>query len=244
MVLLAGAPHTAFAYTTSNNDTNVVAMYRMYNPNSGEHFFTASEAEVQMLYSVGWNYEGVAWYAPASSSVPVYRLYNKNGGEHHYTTSAGERDALIAAGWTDEKVGWYSDPNQAVPLYRVYNKNAFANNHHYTKSAGERDYLVSLGWRNEGIGWYGASENGITPAPELSLKRASSAANSSSSQNAGTSQSSGTSQNAGYTGTVYWVRSGKRYHSTPNCPSLRRSKNILSGSVAEAGSRTPCKDCF
>ena len=131
-----------------------VVMYRLYNPNSGEHFFTASTVERQHLISVGWNDEGQGWTAPKTGDA-VYRLYNPNAGEHHYTLSTVERDSLITAGWNDEGIGWYSDPNHAVPLYRVYNPNEFANNHHYTTNDFERGYLVALGWFGEGIAWYG-----------------------------------------------------------------------------------------
>ena len=132
-----------------------VAMYRLYNPNSGEHFYTSSEAERTNLMIAGWNDEGVGWIAPRSSNTPVYRLYNQYGGEHHYTTNLNERDHLISLGWNDEGIGWYSDDDNTVPLYRQYNPNAFANNHNYTTSRSENNWLVSLGWRAEGIGWYG-----------------------------------------------------------------------------------------
>ena len=132
-----------------------VNMYRLYNTNSGEHFYTSDANERNYLAGIGWNYEGIGWIAPASSNTPVYRLYNSYGGEHHYTTNLAERDMLISAGWSDEGIGWYSDDEQTVPLYRQYNPNAFANNHNYTTSLAENDWLVSLGWRAEDIGWYG-----------------------------------------------------------------------------------------
>ena len=132
-----------------------VNMYRLYNPNSGEHFYTANEAERNTLIGLGWNDEGIGWIAPSYSNTPVYRLYNENAGEHHYTMSIGERDALVEAGWKYEGIGWYSDDSQRVPLYRQYNPNAFANNHNYTTSLRENDDLVALGWRAEAIGWYG-----------------------------------------------------------------------------------------
>lgn len=37
-------------------------MWRMYNPNSGEHFYTAADKEKNHLVSLGWRDEGVAWY--------------------------------------------------------------------------------------------------------------------------------------------------------------------------------------
>ena len=137
-----------------------VAMHRLYNPNSGEHFYTASAHERDSLRRAGWKYEGVGWTAPASSRTPVYRLYS--GTDHHYTASAAERDMLVRAGWKYEGVGWYSDDAKGVPLYRQFNPNvnpgAPRNNsgsHNYTTSRAEHDHLVSAGWRGEGIGWYG-----------------------------------------------------------------------------------------
>ena len=130
------------------------AMYRLYNPNSGEHFYTASTIERDSVIAAGWNDEGVGWTAP-TEGIQVYRLYNSFAGEHHYTTSAEERDMLVSVGWTWEEGGWFSDPNESVPLYRAYNPNAFANNHHYTTDRGEFETLLGLGWQDEGIGWHG-----------------------------------------------------------------------------------------
>lgn len=144
-------------------------MHRLYNPNSGEHFYTSSEVEKNDLVGRGWQYENEGWKAPTSGDA-VYRLYNPIAGEHHYTLSAPERDMLVGAGWNDEGTGWYSDPAQGVPLYRVYNPNEYANNHHYTTSTVERDHLLGLGWRDEGISWYGVNPGTTTnpsdPTPD------------------------------------------------------------------------------
>ena len=134
---------------------DTVVMHRLYNPNSGEHFYTADGEERDHLVKVGWRYEGVGWVAPAKSQTPVHRLYNPVAGEHHYTSDLDERNMLVRAGWNYEGVGWYSDDAKSVPLYRQYNPNAFACNHNYTTDKEENDHLVSLGWRYEGIGWYG-----------------------------------------------------------------------------------------
>ena len=142
-----------------------IQMYRLYNPNSGEHFYTGSYEEFDNLWNLGWEDEGIGWVAPSYSNYPVYRLYNSNAGEHHFTLSASERDGLVAIGWKYEGIGWYSaDPSWsgAAPLYREYNPNAFANNHNYTIGIDEHNYLTSIGWRNEGIGWYAIS--GFTAA--------------------------------------------------------------------------------
>lgn len=136
-------------------DIQLDGMKRLYNPNSGEHFYTSNPAEVNKLVSVGWKYEGIGWQAPERSNTPVYRLYNSNAGDHHYTTDLTERFSLIKAGWKDEGIGWYSDDNKGIPLYRQYNPNAVSGSHNYTTSQEENNYLASIGWRKEGIAWYG-----------------------------------------------------------------------------------------
>ncbi len=134
-----------------------IEMHRLYNPNSGEHFYTGNVEEKDHLVELGWNYEGVAWNAPEKSEIPVYRLYNPNAGDHHYTTDVKERDFLIKVGWNDEGIGWYSEESETVALFRLYNPNALgAGAHHFTADAAERDHLIEIGWRDEKTGWYGA----------------------------------------------------------------------------------------
>ena len=162
---LAMLPASAFAapevpLTAQAEDT--ATMHRLYNPNSGEHFYTASDVEHEYLVSIGWNDEGTGWIAPTGGDA-VYRLYNPYAGEHHYTLDAGEADMLVSVGWNDEGIGWYSDPNQAVALYRAYNPNAYANNHHYTTDWGEFVTLLDLGWQDEGTGWYGVDPDAYVP---------------------------------------------------------------------------------
>lgn len=132
-------------------------MYRVYNPNNGEHFYTSNKAEKDHLVNLGWKYEGIGWKAPTVSNYPVYRLYNANGGEHHYTMNAAEKNNLVKLGWKYEGIGWFSaDPNDSnsVPLLREYNPNAFSNNHNYTTNSKEHNWLVGLGWKDEGKAWY------------------------------------------------------------------------------------------
>lgn len=133
---------------------DVEGMNRLYNPNSGEHFYTSSAYETCHLAIIGWNYEGTGWVAP-KAGAQVYRMYNPNAGDHHYTLSETERDSLVSVGWNYEGVGWCSDNGKAKALFRLYNPNAVAGSHHYTTSAAERDHLASVGWNDEGIGWYG-----------------------------------------------------------------------------------------
>lgn len=130
------------------------AMHRLYNPNSGEHFYTKSFAEKIYLTKAGWKDEGLGWRAP-DNGANVYRVYNPYSGDHHYTLSLDEKDGLVKAGWKDEGVGWYSDQNRGVPLYRAYNPNAHSGSHHYTVDQQEQKNLINAGWKDEGIAWYG-----------------------------------------------------------------------------------------
>ena len=106
-------------------------MYRLYNPNSGEHFYTpvyrlysgtdhhytTSIVERDHLIDVGWtlegdNAEGIAWYSDDQKRVPLYRQFNpnvdptapfNNSGSHNYTTSLEEHEQLISIGWRGEE---------------------------------------------------------------------------------------------------------------------------------------------
>lgn len=126
-------------------------MYRLYNPNTGEHFYTSSLDETVSVAEAGWQYEGVGWVAPTEGD-PVFRLYNPVAGDHHYTLSSVERDWLVAEGWSYEGVGWYSGGTVAV--LRQYNPNSETGTHNFTTSAEENSKLISDGWTSEGIGWY------------------------------------------------------------------------------------------
>lgn len=234
LVALVALPGRASA------DVGSEEMYRVYNPNSGEHFYTAHAAEKDNLVNVGWTYEGIGWIAPAYSSAPVYRLYS--GTDHHYTKDAGERDELVRLGWSDEGIGWYSsDARTDIPLYRQFNPNvnpkARRNNsgsHNYTTSKGENDSLVNLGWHGEGIGWY-AIGAGQTIAPP---------SNSNNSSGGGSNVSSG-EPSTGVSDTVYVTRTGKTYHRQNGCRSTA-NKNLspISLFAAQSQGLTPCRNCF
>lgn len=156
-------------------DSGSTDMYRMYNPNSGEHFYTASLDERNALIGYGWIGEGVGWVAPKSSDTPVYRLYS--GTDHHYTTDIDECRTLEGFGWINEGIGWYSSDAKKIPLYRQFNPNvqpsAPKNNsgsHNYTTSASENDFLANNGWIAEGIGWYAIDGGSEEPTVYITPK--------------------------------------------------------------------------
>ena len=129
-------------------------MYRMYDPNSGEHFYTGSEEERDYLMSVGWNYELIGFTFPLTTGKPVHRLYDPVYGEHLYTMDEEEKNMLLAAGWNYEGVAFNSGFENEVPQYRLHNPNAKRGAYHFTASLEERAFLLSIGWEDQGIGWY------------------------------------------------------------------------------------------
>ena len=129
-------------------------VYRLYNPNSGEHFYTTNKGEYDAVQAAGWTGEGAAWHALAEGNRPVYRLYNPYGGEHHYTMSAHERDTLVQLGWTDEKVAFYAGDDTGTPVRRLYNPNKFSCNHLFTTDENEYKTVKGYGWNDEGIAWF------------------------------------------------------------------------------------------
>ena len=102
-------------------DVNLIDVVRLYNPWTGEHLFSADQAEVAAREKDGWKNEGTFWKAYAHVGdwqmkfaggqkwgTAVYRLYNANNGEHLYTTSHAEYNNLKAIGWTGEGISFYS----------------------------------------------------------------------------------------------------------------------------------------
>ena len=108
-------------------------LYRVYNPNSGEHLLTPAGWEVLTLEKAGWKSEGVAFYIPLSDF---------------------EAASLLSIGWNNDGTAFrfpVAKANTGVPVYRLYNPNAKVGSHHFTMSSFERDSLIKAGWKNEGI---------------------------------------------------------------------------------------------
>lgn len=130
-------------------------LYRIYNPNTGEHFFTEYNDEKDWLVNQGWRYEEVAWVVPKEGEA-VYRLYNPIVGDHFYTKSVAEYDGLATQGWLQEGRAFYSDVSKNVPVFRSYNKNAQAGAHMYTAAIAEHNGILNAGWKNEEVSFYAA----------------------------------------------------------------------------------------
>ncbi len=128
------------------------SVYRLYNPNTGDHLYTKSYLEAMGVYMAGWNYEGIAWVSPKDGD-PVYRLLNPNDGTHAFGPEA-EKDGLLKLGWKLEGVAFFSKGNK--PIYRMYNPNNGAHvlTAHAFGPEAEKDGLLKLGWKLEGVAFF------------------------------------------------------------------------------------------
>ncbi len=157
-----------------NLEEGPITVYRLYNPNNGEHLFTVDVNELQTLVGLGWRSEGARFTEYGDTDDPdifagtgdleiVYRLYNRGNGDHLYTTSAEEVAALVQLmpnneGWVSEGMAFLAPTSSDVPVYRLFNPNMKADggagSHLWTTSVTEKDTLVDLGWSYEDVAWY------------------------------------------------------------------------------------------
>ena len=125
-------------------------LYRVYNPNNGDHYFTIDKNEASHLVNLGWNAEGAPYKVISNNGrrtafgTAIWSVYNPNTGEH-LLTEEGEADALAQVGWTKEDVKFYTVQNGSASVVRVYNPNTNGPAHLYT-DASEANGLAKIGW--------------------------------------------------------------------------------------------------
>lgn len=99
-----------FVYPSPSNAPGLVPLYRIYQPASGDHFYTTDQAERNTaLTNYGYADEGVAGYVFNQSGQvrkPLFRAYNPNTGQHRFTGSALEYNTL-SSDWIKEGVACY-----------------------------------------------------------------------------------------------------------------------------------------
>lgn len=164
-VAVLGIGTIASVNQTKASADSTMPVYRLYNHNTGEHFYTKNQAEQQQLSTHGWNYEGIGWYS-ATNGAPVYRVYNPNsvGGDHYYTMSKYEAQSLVSKGWKWDDKGqavFYSAGNSN--LYVAYNPNAQSGSHNYTSNTFEQKSLLSKGWTYGKVAWKTMGTSPTTP---------------------------------------------------------------------------------
>ena len=130
-----------------------ISVYRLYNPGTGEHFFTVSSGERESLLNRNWKDEGIAFSVPETSETPVYRLFNPETGEHFFTASETEKAGKIEEGFGNEGIAWYADSTNSRMVYRLTDHRRKGASAHYTADLSEKETLVAEGWEEEVTGF-------------------------------------------------------------------------------------------
>ena len=107
------------SYTTvnPNNSEDAAAIYRFFNPVTGEHLYTANEAERDSIINnlANFEFEDVAFYAfetNVENTIPVYRFYEPTIGVHFYTANETERTFVTEnlSNYSFEGIAYYALP--------------------------------------------------------------------------------------------------------------------------------------
>jgi len=154
-------------FDPATGETTCAPLYRFYNIQTGEHFYTQSENEKrQLIPNMQYNYEGIIGFVQVKNAVipagevNIQRFYNTVNGTHFYTASQYEAD-LLSQGKNDYRyegqkyTAYDSERAATVPVYRFYN--FLYGYHFYTTSYDE--YLgvsnfMQDQYRYEGIAYY------------------------------------------------------------------------------------------
>ncbi|MCB2189737.1 MAG: hypothetical protein KQJ78_25255 [Deltaproteobacteria bacterium] len=155
-----GAQQVTVTLTVSAS--NLTGMYRLYNPNTGLHTFTAKAAEYRALLALGWadHSQPMPFYVlltQAPGSRAVHRLYNPGNGAHFLTLRNGERDILVSMGWRAERDQGYVYATQAAGATEVYGLyNTQLGSHLFTANPTELAWLTTYApeWQQaRSLGW-------------------------------------------------------------------------------------------
>jgi hypothetical protein len=157
-------------YTTTGARSNRTPVYRFWSPVTLSHFYTADEAERDMLIDEHphiWSYEGTAYQAPIDAgdigASPVYRFWSPTRGGHLYTIDETEKNTILAKSanaWTYEGVAFhaFASAKQAAGTAPVYRFQSLGLGYDfYTVDETEKRMLMdkySAVWTYKGIAWY------------------------------------------------------------------------------------------
>jgi hypothetical protein len=140
----------------------LTSIYRLYNPGTGFHLFSANRGEIDLITGQGFVNEGVAYRTTAVASQALHRFYQVASGRHFYSANDGERDALVAnpaSGYLYEGVAYQvyaaaAPPLNTTPVVRFYDPGTAT--HFYTASPAEQQILQNTrpDWVMEGVAWY------------------------------------------------------------------------------------------
>jgi len=220
---------------SSSSIVDKMNVYRLYNPQNGEHLYTKDLHEAEAITEQrGWQWEGVGFTASSSKGQAVWRLYDSATGLHLWTTDAWERRVLLTQrrGWSDEGLAWYgAGPYRLTRLF-----DPRSGQHLYTRDAYEARVLsTERGWTLEAEAgtWSTGSASDYVPIKARWLTSSSWGVEGGrywvqSNGNLAKSRYVNPSEGTGYSYNVYVVKTGNM---------LRNAAAITGGQVVRADSQ-------
>jgi hypothetical protein len=125
-------------------------LFRAYDADSDDHFYTTSIDEFRNAITLGYMDESTGRSGIGVSTVQhpgstaLHRLYNPALGLHYYTTNSAERDQLVAGSYVyerDEGFVFETQVDTTVEIWRLYNSTK--GGHLYTESVAIRDSILN-----------------------------------------------------------------------------------------------------
>lgn len=169
--------YSSFAFISRNPFAPSAGNIPVYSVTVGSGMLlTADLNEYNTLQSLGYQVNGIVFYAdPAGSNsgYPVYRLSGPTG--HVFTTSNENRNSLLAQGFSDEGVAFNAlspvKQETAAPAGKtlVYRFGGMPSGRHFwTTDVYERDSMIVSGYIYEGVAWLGSATMTSVPVYRLS----------------------------------------------------------------------------
>ncbi|WP_336489277.1 TIGR03118 family protein [Methylobacterium nigriterrae] len=150
--------HGLFGDLTATGHVN--PLYRFFNAQTGDHFFTTSVDELNQILKTqpSYRFEGVVGATPdkGADTQDVFRFFDTATGSHFYTTSTVERDQILKTlpNYHSEGVAFeaYTDPSglgsSGETMERFFNTNTHV--HMYSADPTE---ISAINSGKEGAGW-------------------------------------------------------------------------------------------
>ncbi len=161
---LGTVSYAAQSHAAYDLDDDLPVVFRLFQPETFTHLYTASSAEAAAARDLGYIEEGVSFSNEGANEalITVHRLFNASTSDYVLTTDVDEVARLSAegSGFVYEGAAFkgvaVAAPG-AAPIHRFYSETN--TDHLYTTNLAEG---LAAGYTYEGVGWYAVD---TTPAP-------------------------------------------------------------------------------
>lgn len=228
--------------------------------------FSNYSKKVKVALSIIFALFTIARFSNNSSNINTKNLQATSSAHNEIKATSTESDTNATfenkkeetklTGWQNSNGNYYYYDSNGNKETGWVNDNG---TYYYLNTLG----IMQTGWVQDTGKWYYLNKNG-SMAHDTTIDGYNLASNgvmqekavintqtnTSNNNSASTSSSFGnaskdvtTNESAPSGKTVYWTSSGKSYHYNRNCPTLSRSKNILSGDASTCPKKDPCDVC-